>query len=126
MTLPAIVPPLAIKPVICTEYLDRWYECGQTIKKARTIVIVGYSFSVADEHFNDLIRKGNGEAKLIVIDPDMEAVVNRVCQTLNHDKAVLRSKNVQGLECKTGGRLTFVRAKAEEVTSIRLMELLRD
>jgi len=126
VSLPAIVPPLAIKPIICTEYLDRWYECGQTIKRAKTIVIVGYSFSVADEHFNDLIRKGNGDAKLIVIDPDLEAVVNRVCHTLNHDKTNLRSRNIRGLECRTGGRLTFVRAKAEEVTSTRLMELLRD
>ena len=126
VSLPAIVPPLAIKPIICTEYLDRWYECGQTIKRAKTIVIVGYSFSVADEHFNDLIRKGNGDAKLIVIDPDLEAVVNRVCHTLNNDKTNLRSRNIRGLECRTGGRLTFVRAKAEEVTSTRLMELLRD
>ena len=50
VSLPAIVPPLAMKPIICTEYLDRWYECGQTLKKAKTIVIVGYSFGVADEH----------------------------------------------------------------------------
>jgi PBP1b-binding outer membrane lipoprotein LpoB len=81
---------------------------------------------VADEHFNDLIRKGNGEAKLIVIDPDIESVVNRVCQTLSHDKTGLRSKTIQELECRTSGRLMFVRAKAEEVTSTRLLELLRD
>jgi hypothetical protein len=23
---PLIVPPLAMKPIICTEYLDRWYQ----------------------------------------------------------------------------------------------------
>jgi hypothetical protein len=126
VSLPAIVPPLAIKPIICTEYLDRWYKCGQTIKKAKKIVIVGYSFSVADEHFNDLIRKGNKEARLIVIDPDIEGVVKRVCQTLDYDKPTLGSKSVQGLECKTGGRLMFVRAKAEEVTTTHLIELLRD
>jgi hypothetical protein len=126
VSLPAIVPPLAMKPVICTEYLDRWYHCGQIIKKAKTIFIIGYSFGVADEHFNDLIRKGNKEAKLIVVDPDIGAVVNRVCQTLNHDKTGLRSTNVQGLECKTDGRLTFVRAKAEQINSTRLMELLSE
>jgi hypothetical protein len=124
VSLPAIVPPLAMKPIICTEYLDRWYECGQTLKKAKTIVIVGYSFGVADEHFNDLIRKGNREAKLIVVDPSLEAVVNRVCLTLNQDKAILRPANVRGLQCKTGGRLIFVKAKAEDVNSTRLMGLL--
>jgi hypothetical protein len=124
VSLPAIVPPLAMKPIICSEYLERWYECGQTIKKAKTIVILGYSFGVADEHFNDLVRKGNKTAKLIVVDPSLEAVVNRVCQTVNQDKATLRPANVRGLQCKTGGRLMFVKAKAEEINSARMMGLL--
>jgi hypothetical protein len=105
-------------------YLDRWYECGQTIKRANTIVIIGYSFSVADEHFNDLIRKGNREAKLIVVDPSLDAVVNRVCQTVNQEKATLRSRNIQGLHARAGGRLMFVKAKAEEISSALLMGLL--
>jgi hypothetical protein len=124
IALPAIVPPLALKPIICTEYLDRWYKCGQTIRKAKTIVILGYSFSVADEHFNDLIRKGNPGAELIVVNPDIDAAVNRVCQTVNHDKATLQPETVQGLECRIGGRLVFVRAKAEEITCARLTKLL--
>lgn len=124
VSLPAIVPPLAMKPIICTEYLERWYECGQTLKKAKTIVILGYSFAVADEHFNDLIRKGNRAAKLIVVDPNLDAVVTRVCQTVGHDKATLRSATVRGMQCKAGGRLTFVKAKAEEINSARLLGLL--
>jgi hypothetical protein len=126
IVLPAIVPPLALKPIICTEYLDRWYKCGQTIKRAKTIVIVGYSFSVADEHFNDLIRKGNREARLVVVNPDMEAAMNRVCQTFNYDRTRLQSANTQGLHCKMGGRFMFVEAKAEEITSSRLVELTND
>jgi hypothetical protein len=124
VSLPAIIPPLAMKPIICTEYLERWYECGQTIKKAKTVVILGYSFGVADEHFNDLIRKGNAKAKLIVVNPDIEVTINRVCQILNHDKTGLRSTSVSELQCETAGRLTFVRANAEEVTSARLIPLL--
>jgi len=122
--LPAFVPPLAVKPVICTEYLERWYECGKTIKGAKMIVIVGYSFNVADEHFNDLIRKGNRDAKLVVIGPNLEGIVNRVCQTLKHDPAALRSARVAGFECKKDERLTFVKAKAEEITSTGLTELV--
>jgi hypothetical protein len=126
VSLPAIVPPLAMKPIICSEYLDRWYHCGQTIKKAKTIFIIGYSFNVADEHFNDLIRKGNREARLIVVDPDIEAVVSRVCQTLNRDESSLRAVNIQGLECHVDDRFTFVKAKAEQISATRLTELLRD
>jgi hypothetical protein len=122
--LPAFVPPLAVKPIICTEYLDRWYECGKTIKGAKTIVILGYSFNVADEHFNDLIRKYNKEAKLIVFDPNLKGVVDRVCQTIRFDPTALRVARVAGFDCKKGGRLTFVKAKAEEITATHFMELL--
>lgn len=124
VSLPAIVPPLAMKPIICTEYLERWYECGQTLKKAKTIVILGYSFGVADEHFNDLIRKGNKAAKLIVVDPSLDAVVNRVCLIVGHDKTTLRSIDVRGLPCKAGGRLLFVKARAEEINTTGLLGLL--
>jgi hypothetical protein len=125
VSLPAIVPPLAMKPVICTEYLERWYECGQMIKSAKTIVILGYSFSVADEHFNDLIRKGNPAARLIVVDPTLEGVIKRVCLTVGQDQATLLSSNVQGFQCKSGGRLMFVKAKAEDINSSKLLSLLR-
>jgi hypothetical protein len=125
VSLPGIVPPIAMKPIICSEYLERWYECGQVIKRAKTIVIAGYSFGVADEHFNDLIRKGNKEGRLIIIDPSLEGVVNRLCQTVGQDRSTLHSANVQGLQCQIGGRLMFVQAKAEEITGARLMSLLK-
>jgi len=54
----------------------------------------------------------------------LEAVVNRVRQTVNQDKATLRPANVRGLQCKIGERLIFVKAKAEEINSVRLMGLL--
>jgi hypothetical protein len=125
LSLPAIVPPLAMKPIICMEYLDRWYQCSQTIRRATAVVILGYSFGVADEHFNDLIRKGNATAKLVVVNPDMDGTATRLCQTLRQDKAILRSAEIHGLETLSGGRLTFVRAKAEEIDRLRLTELLR-
>ncbi len=125
VSLPAIVPPIAMKPIICSEYLDRWYQCGQTIKKAKIIFIIGYSFNVADEHFNDLIRKGNREARLIVVDPDIEVVATRVCRTLNHDERGLRPVTIQEMDCHVDGRLMFVKAKAEQITCARLDALLR-
>lgn len=123
--LPAFVPPLAMKPVICSEYLERWYHCAQTVRAAKTIVIVGYSFNVADEHFNDLIRKGNKDARLIVVDPDSEGAAHRVCQIVGHDKNHLRSTQVGGLACKRDSRLLFVKAKAEEIIPVDLNSLLR-
>jgi hypothetical protein len=125
ITLPGFVPPLAVKPIICVEYLERWYECGAAIKAAKTIVIIGYSFNVADEHFNDLIRKGTKVARLIVINPDIDAVATRVCKLLGYDKGHLVSSKIGVLECQSSGRLTFVKSKAEDITSSHLEHLLR-
>jgi hypothetical protein len=122
--LPGIVPPLSVKPIICTEYLERWYACGQLIKKAKTIVIAGYSFNVADEHFNDLIRKQNPTARLLVINPSIEPVIEQVCRITAYDKAQLGAAKVNGLECMKGGRLTFIKAKAEEIKTPQLSKLL--
>jgi hypothetical protein len=125
VSLPAFIPPLAMKPIVCSEYLDRWYECGRTIKAAKAVMILGYSFGVTDEHFNDLLRKGNPGAKLFVVDPNIDAVINRVCQILQHDKRSLRAKALGELECKAGGRLTFIKARAEALRPSHLTELLQ-
>src|SRR5258708_40110771 len=71
-----------------------------------------------------MIRKGNKIARLIVVNPDIEAVVNRVCQTLDHDETGLQVGNIQGLECLQDHRLTFVKPKAEQITSPLLDAIL--
>jgi hypothetical protein len=118
--LPAMVPPLAMKPIICSEYLERWYLCAQCLKKARTIFIVGYSFNVADEHFNDLIRKGNQETRLIVVDPDVSAVATKVCRIMNHEETALQPRKIANMDCYCDGRLTFVKGKAEQISKGQL------
>lgn len=122
--IPAIVPPLAIKPVLCTEYLERWYEASQKIKDAEKIVVVGYSFNQADEHFNDLLRKyGNGK-QLVVVNPDIDFVKSEVCKTLNFREESLNAIQLGGFSCFKGGSVLFVAAKAEQLDSPKLLELL--
>jgi hypothetical protein len=60
----------------------------------------GYPYQSIASRWSARQRRGYGEAKIIVIDPDIDAVADRVCQTLNHDKAGLRSRNVQGLSVR--------------------------
>ena len=50
--------------------------------------------------------------------------MNRVCQTLDHDETGLQVANIQGLECLQDHRLTFVKAKAEQITSPLLDAIL--
>ena len=82
--LPGIVPPLSVKPVMCREHLETWYECGQIIDEASTIVIVGYSFNLADEHLNDLLRKRRGatDVRIVVVNPDIDGTSTNVCNLL--------------------------------------------
>lgn len=56
---------------------------------------------------------------------DMDGTATRLCQTLRQDRTMLRLAEVRGLETLSGGRLTFVKAKAEEIDRLRLAELLR-
>ena len=57
--LPGIVPPIGFKPVMSREQLRVWVEADDLLQTAEVVVVVGYSFATADEHFNDLLRKGN-------------------------------------------------------------------
>ena len=124
--LPGIVPPLSVKPVVSREHLETWYKCGLLIDQAQAIVITGYSFNSADEHFNDLIRKrrGNTEVRIIVINPDIAGTVVNVCKMLGQAPEHLNDVQKAGFECKQGGNLLFVKATTEELTAKALTELI--
>ena len=115
--IPGIIPPLSFKPLICREYLETWYKCGQLFDDASAIIITGYSFALADEHFNDLIRKckRDSDSKIIVINPDINTVAGRVCMILGWDLDQLTNINLNGFDCKTAFNLTLVKAKVEEL-----------
>lgn len=121
--LPALMPPLSVKPIICSEYLDRWYQCGQAIKQASKLLIVGYSFNVVDEHFNDLIRKQNPTAKLVIVNPSVDAVVEDACRVVNVSSTSLTQCTVAGRTGKEGGRLRFCPARAEDLSANDLIDL---
>ena len=124
--LPGIVPPLSVKPVVSREHLETWYRCGQLIDEAQAIVIIGYSFNSADEHFNDLIRKrrGNTDVRVIVINPDVAGTVANVCKILRQAPDQLNDTQRAGFECKQGGNLLFVKAMTEQLTAQALTELI--
>lgn len=125
--LPGIVPPLSVKPVMCREHLETWYECGQIIDDASTIVIVGYSFNLADEHLNDLLRKRRGatDVRIVIVNPDMDGTSANVCNILGLAADQLTDTIRAGLNCRQAGNLVFANARSEQLTSQSLEELLR-
>ena len=69
--IPALVPPLKLKPILSSNYIEKWHKASEWVKESDTIAIVGYSFNSADEHFNDIIRKNIPGKKIFVIAPDV-------------------------------------------------------
>ena len=124
--LPGIVPPLSVKPVICREHLDTWYRCGRAIDSASTIVIVGYSFNMADEHLNDLLRKRRGasDVKIVVVNPDIDGTSKRFCAIAGQAFDQLDNLTKADFSCRKAGNLLFVNATTEQLTSDSLGQLL--
>ncbi|WP_353116591.1 hypothetical protein [Nitratidesulfovibrio sp.] len=54
--IPALVPPLRLKPILSHRYIELWGQASRWVREATHIVVVGYSFNNADEHFNDILR----------------------------------------------------------------------
>ncbi|GHT63198.1 hypothetical protein AGMMS50239_18650 [Bacteroidia bacterium] len=117
--IPSIVPPLRLKPVLSNEYIDIWHNSVELIRQSSTIVIVGYSFNYADEHFNDLIRK-NKEKKIIVIDPFAENVISNLSRIFSYRKEDYTTNKIQGKTSFQSGNLTIIQSMASEIVIDKL------
>ena len=111
---------------MCREHLETWYQCGRIIDKASAIVIVGYSFNLADEHLNDLLRKRRGatDVRIVVVNPDMDGTSANVCNILGLAPDQLTNVTRARLSCREAGNLVFVNAKTEHLSPDVLEQLL--
>lgn len=71
--IPAFVPPLKIKPVLSCRYIETWYTAAKWMKDAEKIVCIGYSFSTADDHFNDIIRNNIAGKEVFIVGPYVDS-----------------------------------------------------
>jgi hypothetical protein len=120
---PAIVPPTSFKPLMSRDQLLVWAEADRLIQAANTILVVGYSFGLADEHFNDLLR--SSKARIVVIDPNLDGISARACELLDVSPTALVSRSVGGFDALISKRLTCLRAMASDVSQELLRECLR-
>ncbi len=68
--IPALVPPLKLKPVLSSKYIEKWHTAADWISEKDKIIIIGYSFASADDHFNDIIRQNVIGKTIYIIAPD--------------------------------------------------------
>ena len=108
ITIPSFLPPMKMRPVISKHYIDTWYHASQMVLRANTIIILGYSFSSADNYFCDMLRE-NRDAQIIIIDKNLEAISRNVCRVLQLDANRYSKQIKDGNEIrKYNNRVTIV------------------
>ncbi len=118
--IPGIIPPLRLKPVLSQEFIERWHQASEWIKSAERIVVIGYSFAYADEHFNDLIRK-NSDKEIIIINPNAEFLRSQICRLLGKSESDFTSTKWQGVFSMYQSRkIKVISAKADEIDLSKL------
>ena len=119
--IPALVPPLRLKPILSHRYINLWSQASDWVQEAKHIVVVGYSFNNADEHFNDILRV-HPDRRIDVIAPEastdyflhrMEKVFGTAASQYSHCK-------VQGLDCRQARKVRLIAARADQVDIAKL------
>ena len=109
--IPSLVPPLKLKPVLSNEYIDIWHQSVEKIRLSEKIVVVGYSFSYADEHFNDLIRK-NKDKKIYIIDPYADNIIKNIQRIFNNRPEDYTISSIQNQQAFVSGNVTVIKSTA--------------
>ena len=113
--IPSFLPPLKLRPVISKHYIDTWYHASQMVLRASKIIILGYSFSSADNYFCDMLRE-NHDAQIIIIDKNMESTSRNVCRSLQLDANRYSKQIKNGNEIrKYNNRVTIIGADLADV-----------
>ena len=114
--IPALVPPLRLKPILSHKYIELWHKASQWVHNAQKIVIVGYSFNNADEHFNDIIRV-HKDKKFDIIGPQVHtgAFLKRIEKVFGVPTSNLTICHVQDKPCKKAANIRLIACKADEI-----------
>nr|CRH07376.1 Putative histidine kinase [Candidatus Magnetococcus massalia] len=119
--IPALVPPLRLKPILSHKYIQKWSNASNWIKEAEKVIVVGYSFNNADEHFNDIVR-GHLSAQFIIVTPDAitssyKERMEKVFRIPSSQYAVMKT---QGKKALKAGNVTLIPACADEIDLTKL------
>lgn len=123
--IPSLVPPLRLKPVLSNKYIDLWSESANWVRQANHIIVVGYSFNNADEHFNDILRCNYANKKIDIVAPEATTP-----EFLNRMEKVFGIASNQYIKTSIGAlnnvrrakNIRLISAKAGEVDLERLFE----
>ena len=114
--IPALVPPLRLKPILSHRYIELWSTASAWVQEAKHVVVVGYSFNTADEHFNDILRS-HPDRKIDVVvpeavSPEFVARMEKVFGTAASQYSKVRVNGHDALQAK---KVRLIAARAGDV-----------
>ncbi|MBU0594211.1 MAG: hypothetical protein KKH74_10805 [Gammaproteobacteria bacterium] len=114
--IPALVPPLRLKPILSHRYIELWARASDWVKEASHIVVVGYSFNNADEHFNDILRN-HPDRKVDIVSPEANTpdFVARMEKVFGTSANQYTKVKVNGREALQAKKVRLIPAKAGEI-----------
>lgn len=115
--IPALVPPLRLKPILSHGYIELWSKASDWIKEAKHILVVGYSFNNADEHFNDILRScHNGKGVDIVVpEAKSETFKSRMEKVFGVPASQFNTVTVNGIQSLQSKSIRLIPAKASDL-----------
>lgn len=114
--IPALVPPLRLKPILSHRYIELWSQASEWVKQAEHVVVVGYSFNNADEHFNDILRcHPNRRIDIVVPEATSAQFVARMEKVFGTAANQYNKITVNGLNALKAKNVRLIAAKASEV-----------
>ena len=114
--IPALVPPLRLKPILSHRYIELWAKASDWVKEASHIVVVGYSFNNADEHFNDILRNHpDRRVDIVVPEATTPEFVTRMEKVFGTSANQYTKVKVNGSEALQAKKVRLIPAKAGEI-----------
>jgi hypothetical protein len=119
--IPALVPPLRLKPILSHRYIELWGRASEWVKQADHVVVVGYSFNNADEHFNDILRC-HPDRRIDIVVPEATAphFVARMEKVFGTAANQYNTVKVGGFNALKAKKVRLIAAKAGEINLAEL------
>lgn len=114
--IPALVPPLRLKPILSHRYIELWSQASTWVKESKHIVVVGYSFNTADEHFNDILRS-HPDRKIDIVVPEATSheFVARMEKVFGTSANQYNKVKIDGHDALQAKKVRLIAAKAADI-----------
>lgn len=122
--IPALVPPLRLKPILSHRYIELWSQASDWVKQAEHVIVVGYSFNNADEHFNDILRcHPDRRIDIVVPEATSKQFVARMEKVFGTAANQFSTIKVNGFNALKAKKVRLIAARAAEVNIAKLFEI---